>query len=522
MIAKTTIAQRLIILAGASVAAILILTLVGQMLMNDIVDASTQIVRSGKSTRDAMQADMSHDAVNGVVTAARLAPDAKSLASARTELADAGSSLTDALQSVKRDGVTPEAVSAVAKIEGDVKTYIAQGNAVLDALEAASGADAAAATFHAQFLKLVDEIPTVTNEVAKSAATARQAAADAESTARTWAIILGIMSTALVAGLAVLITRSIIGPMRSMVTVLETVSQGDLTPRVEASGADELAHMGAALNTTLDSLSFLMSEIRQHSTSLAGAAEELTAVSSQLATAASEASNQAGLTSSAVEQVSLDVAEVVGGAGEMSSAIAEISRGAHSAVSVAEQATKVANSTQHTVAKLGESSAEIGDVIKVIKSIADQTNLLALNATIEAARAGEAGKGFAVVAHEVKDLASATARATAEIATRIGAIQVDAEASVLAINQITEIITQVGETQSSIAAAVEQQTATTNEIRRNVENAGDNTAGISNSITGVAQAAEHVSTAATDTLETSRELSTLAGELQTLVGAFRC
>ncbi|MFN8192797.1 MAG: methyl-accepting chemotaxis protein [Nocardioidaceae bacterium] len=115
------------------------------------------------------------------------------------------------------------------------------------------------------------------------------------------------------------------------------------------------------------------------------------------------------------------------------------------------------------MAELGNSSAEIGNVIKVINSIAEQTNLLALNATIEAARAGEAGKGFAVVANEVKELAQETAKATEDIGHRISAIQSDTENAVTAITEISAIIAQINDTQTTIASAVEEQTATTNE-----------------------------------------------------------
>lgn len=127
------------------------------------------------------------------------------------------------------------------------------------------------------------------------------------------------------------------------------------------------------------------------------------------------------------------------------------------AASIATQAMDVAVNAQHTVASLGESSAEIGEVVKVIGSIARQTNLLALNATIEAARAGDAGKGFAVVANEVKELAKETARATDDIGQRIEAIQADTRGAVGAIEQISDVITQVNDISAEIAAGIQQQ-----------------------------------------------------------------
>jgi uncharacterized protein YoxC len=156
--------------------------------------------------------------------------------------------------------------------------------------------------------------------------------------------------------------------------------------------------------------------------------------------------------------------------------------------------------------KLGDSSKEIGQVLKVITAIAQQTNLLALNATIEAARAGEAGKGFAVVANEVKDLAKETARATEDIGGKIEAIQTDTKEAVDAIASISEVINQVNDISNTIATAVEQQNATTNEMARNVSEAAQSSGEIDNSIAGVAQAAESTMRGATGTQEASKQL----------------
>jgi methyl-accepting chemotaxis protein len=172
------------------------------------------------------------------------------------------------------------------------------------------------------------------------------------------------------------------------------------------------------------------------------------------------------------------------------------------------------------VAKLGDSSAEIGNVVKVITSIAEQTNLLALNATIEAARAGEAGKGFAVVANEVKELAQETAKATEDIARRVQAIQGDTTAAVAAIEEISSIVAQISDRQTTIASAVEEQTATTQEMSRSVTEAADGTGQIATNISGVSGAAEATTQALGQTRTAVDELSRMAADLRTTVGRF--
>ncbi len=260
-----------------------------------------------------------------------------------------------------------------------------------------------------------------------------------------------------------------------------------------------------------------VTQIAEIATNLAGASEQLTATSQQMSSTAEETANQANVVSAAAEEVSKNVQSVATGAEEMSATIKEVAKNTTESAKVASQAVKVAESTNTTVAKLGESSAEIGSIIKVITSIAQQTNLLALNATIEAARAGEAGKGFAVVANEVKELAKETTKATENISQMIETIQVDTKGAVEAIGQITTIIKQVNDFQTTIASAVEEQSATTNEMTRNVTEASKGSMEIASNITSVAQAAKGTTEGATDTQMASKELAKMAVELQQVV-----
>ncbi|MCW2567399.1 MAG: chemotaxis sensory transducer [Mycobacterium sp.] len=205
----------------------------------------------------------------------------------------------------------------------------------------------------------------------------------------------------------------------------------------------------------------------------------------------------------------------------MGSSIGEIARNANEAAKVAAQAVAAAETTTGTVAKLGASSTEIAEVVKVITSIAEQTNLLALNATIEAARAGEAGKGFAVVATEVKELAQETARATEDISRRVEAIQGDTAGAVEAIAEISGIIGRINDYQLTIASAVEEQSATTGEMNRNVAEAATGAGEIAQNITGVAAATDITLSAVTDAQTASEGLAQMSSELHALVSRFR-
>ena len=205
----------------------------------------------------------------------------------------------------------------------------------------------------------------------------------------------------------------------------------------------------------------------------------------------------------------------------MGASIRDIATNAAEAADVALRAAELARQANVTVTQLGTSSVEIGNVVKLITAVAGQTNMLALNATIEAARAGAAGAGFAVVAREVKDLASTTAQATEDIAGRIAAIQADSGAAVASIGQIIGVIEQIAQYSSTIAAAVEEQTATTGEMSRNITEAAASASEIAANVSGLALAAQQSSQGATSTRQTADELARASAGLEKLVKTFR-
>jgi methyl-accepting chemotaxis protein len=306
-----------------------------------------------------------------------------------------------------------------------------------------------------------------------------------------------------------------------VVAVVNAASTGDLTKDITIKGDDAMGIMAEGLRKFFKDLRESMANIGINARNLSASSEELTAVSQQMASTAEETAVQSNVVSAASEQVSKNVQTVATGTEEMSASIKEIATSANEAAKVATQAVQIAKSTDVIVNKLGSSSADIGKVIKVITSIAEQTNLLALNATIEAARAGDAGRGFAVVANEVKELAKETAKATEDIGQKIDAIQSDTRNAVSAIGEISRIIEKVNEISGAIASAVEQQTATTNEMSRNVSEAAGGTSEIASNIASVAQAARGTTEGANQTQQAARELARMAAELQTMVARFR-
>jgi methyl-accepting chemotaxis protein len=339
----------------------------------------------------------------------------------------------------------------------------------------------------------------------------------AVSTAGTiFGILLGL-------GIVYYSAQSITRPLKETVRVLQDVAQGegDLTQRVSENHEDELGELGRYFNTFIGKIEGLVARIAESTHGVATSSEQLFAVSRQMGSNAEETSAQASVVATAAEQVTRNLNAVATATEEMTASIREIATNASEAAQVATLAVDKTEAANATMNRLGRSSAEIGNVVKLITSIAQQTKLLALNATIEAARAGTAGKGFAVVANEVKELANETAKATEQITEKIHAIQVDTEKSTEALTEISGVIARMNDISGTIATAVEEQTATTNEIARNVAEAARGGSQVTTNIESVAQAAKSTSGGAQDTLASAGELARMAADLQKTVEQFK-
>ncbi|NLT56037.1 MAG: methyl-accepting chemotaxis protein [Actinomycetales bacterium] len=330
-------------------------------------------------------------------------------------------------------------------------------------------------------------------------------------------VVVGLLSL-LLAGYA---SRRTVVPLRRVRDACLAIAEGDLTRTVDIRGRDEIAQTARALDHATANTRETVRALAASATTLASAAEELNATSETITTSAETTSARVGTVMRAVDTVSDHVNSIAAGAEEMSSSITEIARNANDAAQMGTHARELADATNVTVAKLGDSSTEIGNVIKVINSIAEQTNLLSLNATIEAARAGESGKGFAVVAGEVKELAQETARATEDIARRVEAIQSDSSGAAEAIGEIANVISRLGDFQTVIASAVEEQTVTTRSMSENVNQASSQTGQIVDGVSEVVGAASTTAAGAEQARTAVLELSRMSSELHAMVARFR-
>jgi methyl-accepting chemotaxis protein len=450
----------------------------------------------------------------------------------------------------QRTDISAKIVAAIAGVDSE---YFGKYGEIRDAVFAAgntgeykvSGSEyvARATTAINSILHLANEMGNASNDEANDEASR----STSSLTLNAAMLFAGIILTVISFWVAF---RRILGPLNAMTVAMTRLAGGDKTidiPRMKHK--DEIGEMGATVQVFKDNmietdrLRAEQLEVEQRQLQhrkadmnkladafegavgeivelVSSAATELEASANTLTKTAERSQELATVVATASEEASTNVQSVASASEELTTSVNEISRQVQESSRVAKEAVDQAQKTNGRVGELSKAAARIGDVVELINTIAGQTNLLALNATIEAARAGEAGRGFAVVASEVKALAEQTAKATGEISQQISGIQAATQDSVGAIKEIGDTIGRMSEISSTIAAAVEEQGAATQEISRNIQHAAQGTSQVSSNITNVQRGASETGSASAQVHSAARSLSSESHRLKLEVDKF--
>ncbi len=434
-------------------------------------------------------------------------------------------------------------------IRSNLKNYAAQFEKAATSLQTADSIFNK--SISPSIVKAIGKVETIKSGIQQMQSQTVAATSDRVSTTSMLQQIVAGVATLVGLAIAFLIARGIIGPLSGLTAGMKRLADGDFSVVLPGlARKDEVGDMARAVETfkvkaeekaqaeaeaklTQDQQAAIQRrrDMIRLADDFEGAVgsivENVSSASSQLEesagalTATAEQSRQlTAMVAAASDEASTNVQAVASSTEEMSSSVNEISRQVQESANIANSAVAQARKTNDRVAELAKAAARIGDVVELINTIAGQTNLLALNATIEAARAGDAGRGFAVVASEVKALAEQTAKATGDISHQINGIQAATQESVGAIKEIGDTIGRMSEIASTIASAVEQQGAATQEISRNVQQAAQGTMQVTSNITDVQRGASETGSASSQVLSAAQSLSGESARLKREVGKF--
>jgi len=461
----------------------------------------------------------------------------------------------EALDWVKNNTDTDEEVAILTRVEETLKSNREVNNKVLELIDSGRVLEASQLYVRdgldgrpAMEQAIDDLVASVESEMSAI----QQAAKSLTSTMFIVLSTFTVIALLLAIFMVVAITNSITHPIQKSLTYLTGISKGDfsIVPAKDfTERKDEMGDIGRAISQVLKSLKASFTQMRDGVDTIASASTELSAVSSQMKTSASEASTRSNGVASAAEEMSSNTFSVAAGieqavtnlrsvataTEEMTATIGEIAGNSEKARHITGEAVSQADRISSAVRALGESAQDIGKVTEAITSISNQTNLLALNATIEAARAGAAGKGFAVVATEIKELAKQTATATEDIKAKISGVQISTANTVEDIEKVMKVIHDVSDIVTTIATAIEEQSAVTRDIAANISQATHGvddanarvsqtsavTQSVAQDISVVNMAGSEIARGSQQVQSSALELSNLAEKLRSMVQAFK-
>ena len=515
---RYTINAKLSLLVGVAMTALVAVGCVAWMSTRQLGHIIEDIETATHALRLQQNADMMHDAIRGDFLGMQLNTDPERAKAIGDEMREHVKAFKAYHQKVA-DLVLPAAIrerlestKPVAAIYLDLaeRLVLANRETVIASLPA--------------FQKAFSDLEATMGEFSTVIEDTVQKSQDRNHACQQWSkmLIIGSSLAGVMALLVVsrIIVRSLLRPIQACVVASTSLAKGDLTGRVTSTSSDEADDMAKALNTATAQMASSISSIHGATGSLTTAVDELRALSGGLRTAADDTASRLQAATGAAAEVDRTTQSVASALEEMAATIKEIAGQTSTAAQVAGEARNKADLSSATMAKLGHASAEIGSVLKTVSGIAEKTNLLALNATIEAASAGEAGRGFAVVATEVKELARQSAAATEDIGKRIAAIQEGAASAIATTKEIAATIRQISEIQQSIAAMVEEQSATTGDMTRSLSQTADAARGVTEHLHGVAASAATTQGSATSSDDLARRIHELSQTLGAQVARF--
>jgi methyl-accepting chemotaxis protein len=504
--------------------------------VDQVQKGSEEINVTNAALRNHLEAGMMRDALRADLMAAFMARDAKAKDDVVNSLQDHSNRFRQALTRNKDLPLSGEIKAKLQEAQPVLEEYIKSTEVLIEvALKDRNTALAEFGAFQVVHTDLLDKMGKLSDEVQASAQRAEARAASIGHNSQT--AILSICGLALLVLLffAAWITRSILAPIQPLIHSLKDIAEGDLTQRIDDQRRDEIGEVGKWFNSSVNQLRQVIAQLASTAQRLASASEEISSSATQQVQGSELQKDQTHQVATAMQEMSTTVIQVADHANRAADAARKAADTArHGGKIVDETLVKmraIADSqdrTAHQVQELGARSDQIGEIIGVIDEIAGQTNLLALNAAIEAARAGEQGRGFAVVADEVRKLAERTTKATKEIAQMIKNIQAETKNAVVAIEsgnaqveegltttaqagqalqQIIQMAEQVGEMVIHIATAAQQQSGATGEVTGNMEQ--------------ISKISHEAAAGAQQTARACHDLSSLALDLQNLVGRFK-